>query len=218
MDRDKTLQKRTLEALDYEPGVNAANIGVTCHEGIITLAGHVPSYLEKRDAVRCVKHITGVKGVADEIEVRLSSEHERTDEDIARAAVDALNWNPNLPFGQIKVVVRKGNITLEGQVRWPYQKTTALRVVQALVGVVNVNDNITLTPEVVPQDVKGRIERALERSAELEAKAITVETVGGTVTLRGRVRSLVEREEAERAAWAAPGVTKVVDNLIVRAT
>jgi osmotically-inducible protein OsmY len=217
MDRDKTLQKTILEALDYEPGVNAANIGVTSHEGIVTLTGHVPSYLEKRDAVRCTRRITGVKGVADEIEIRLAAEHERTDEDIARASVDALNWSPNLPFGQIKAVVRKGSVTLEGKVRWPYQKTTAERVVQALVGVVNVNNNIAIEPAVMPQDVKGRIERALERSAELEAKAITVETVGGTVTLRGQVRSLVERDQAERAAWAAPGVTRVVDNLIVRA-
>lgn len=217
MDRDKTLQKTILEALDYEPGVNAANIGVTVNEGIVTLSGHVPNYLEKREAVRCIKHISGVKGIADEIEVRLSAEHERTDEDIARAVVDALNWNPSLPSGQIKAIVRKGSVTLEGKVRWPYQKTAAERTVHALIGVRNVNDNIALESSVMPQDVKTRIERALERSAELEAKGISVETHGGTVTLRGLVRSLVEREEAERAAWAAPGVTRVVDDLIVRA-
>lgn len=217
MDRNKTLQKKILEALDYEPGVNAANIGVTVNQGVVTLTGHVPSYLEKREAVRCTKHITGMQAVVDEIEVRLSADHERTDEDIARAAVDALNWNPSLPYGQIKVVVRKASVTLEGQVRWLYQKTTAERTVQRLIGVKNVNDNISLEPAIVPEDVKTRIERALERSAELEAQAITVETRGGTVTLRGQVRSLPEREQAERAAWAAPGVTRVVDNLIVRA-
>lgn len=215
MNQNTTLQSRVLEALEFEPGVHAERIGVTAGDGIITLTGEVPTYAEKYGAVRCAKRIFGVKAVADELEVSLPETHQRNDADIARTAVSALEWDAIVPRGAITVTVSHGRVALEGQVAWQYQRDAAGRVMRNLMGVRSVINNIKVKPNVSPQSVRENIERALKRSAELEARSITVETSDGTVRLRGHVHSMSERDEAERAAWSAPGVVRVEDFITV---
>jgi osmotically-inducible protein OsmY len=213
MKSDLELRRDVIEELDWEPSLDAAEIGVTAHEGIVTLTGAAKSYTEKLMAERAVSRVKGVKAIANDIEVRLSGTAERIDTDIAAAAVDALSWKASVPDDHIKVSVSKGWITLEGEVDSQHQRDAALEAVHHLVGVKGVTNLISLKPRVSATEVKSRIEAAFRRSAELDAKMVHVEARDGKVTLRGDVHSWSERQEAERTVWAAPGVTQV-ENLI----
>jgi len=214
---DLELRKAVESELNFEPSINAAEIGVAAKDGIITLSGSVPSYWEKMAAERAAARVSGVKAVVNEVEVHLPSSSERTDEDIARAALNALQWNVLIPLDRIKVKVSKGWVTLEGLVDWQFQKTAAEKAVRKLIGVKGVIDLIELKPSVSKGEVKAAIEGALKRLAEIDANKIKVETEDGKVVLSGTVRSWFEREEAERAAWAAPGVRTVEDRIAVAA-
>ena len=214
---DLELRKAVESELNFEPSINAAEIGVAAKDGIITLSGSVPSYWEKMAAERAAARVSGVKAVVNEVEVHLPGSSERTDEDIARAALNALQWNVLIPLDRITVRVSKGWVTLEGMVDWQFQKTAAEKAVRKLIGVKGVIDLIELKPSVSKGEVKAAIEGALKRLAEIDANKIKVETEDGKVVLSGTVRSWFEREEAERAAWAAPGVRTVEDRIAVAA-
>ena len=209
------LQKKVLDALDWEPSLDAGRIGVAATAGVVTLTGQVSSYADRWTAERVVKQMAGVKGLANELEVKLPGDSRRTDTDLASAAVRALEWDVQVPHQKIKVRASDGWISLEGQVEWQYQREAAERAVRHLLGVRGVSNQLTLTARVTPMDLKTRIEAAFKRTAELEARKIRVETKGSTVILDGTVHTWAERDEAERAVWAAPGVAVVEDHLAV---
>lgn len=210
------LQKKVLDALDWDPSLDATQIGVAASDGVVTLTGLVPSYADRLAAERVVKQIVGVKGLANELEVRLPGDARRTDTDLVSAAVKALEWDVHVPHERIKLRVADGWLSLEGEVEWQFQREAAESAVRHLTGVRGVANQITLKKRVTPTDLKNRIEAAFKRHAEIEARKIRVETKGSTVVLDGTVRTWAERDEAERAVWAAPGVVSVEDHLAVR--
>jgi osmotically-inducible protein OsmY len=219
MGGDTQLKKHVEDELSWQPSVDEASIGVSVKDAIVTLTGHVRSYAEKIAAERAVMRIRGVKALATELEVSLPGAHERTDEDIARVAVNVLFWNAVVPEDAIKVKVTKGWVTLTGVVDWSFQKHIAEREVSRLLGVKGVIDEIELKPSRTPvsAEIKTGIEAALKRSAEVEARRIHVEIRGSTVVLTGAVSSWPERNAAERAAWAGPGVSRVENKLLISA-
>lgn len=215
MKTDQQLQKDVMEELTWDPSLNSSEIGVSVKSGVVTLSGYVNSYWKKRAAEKAVKRVKGVQAVAEDIEVRLGSQGERTDSEIARAALDALKWNASVPDDRLKIKVEDGWITLEGTVDWKYQKDAASNAVRDLTGVRGITNLIFLAPIISPTEVAKKIKTALFRSAAVEANNIAVETEGHKVILKGRVRSWAERQEVERAAWSAPGVTELEDDLLV---
>jgi len=215
MKKDSQLQHDVLAELEYEPMIDAAEIGVSVEDGIVTLNGRVRNFAELWTAERAVLRVAGVKAVANEIEVRMISGGERNDADIARTALNALAWNIYVPQDRIKVEVEKGWVTLKGTVEHRYHKEAAENAVHHMAGVRGVSNMIVIKPLVTPAEVREKIEKALERSAEVDAQRIKVETVGGKVILRGNLRSWAERKEVERAAWSAPGVSEVENHIVV---
>jgi osmotically-inducible protein OsmY len=210
---DAQIQADVQAQLKWEPRVNPNEIGVIVKNGVVTLTGWVDSYTKRWAAEEAAHRVRGVKAVANDIEVRLSKEDERTDADIAEAAVRALQWDAFVPADRIRVTVSKGWVTLEGEVDWQFQREDAERVVRRLTGVKGVSNLVTVKSRPTPAELKKRIEDALVRTAQSDAQRITVEVQGSKVILKGTVRSWAEKEEAERQAWAAPGVL-AVDNQI----
>jgi osmotically-inducible protein OsmY len=211
MKSDNELRRDVERELEWEPAVDERRIGVSVIDGVVTLTGHVPTYSQRYKAERAVERVEGVRGVANELEVRLAGEV--SDTDIAKAAVDALKWDITVPSDRVKVKVDKGWVTLTGAVSWDFQRRAAERAVRNLSGVKGLSNLITVKPTVKTQNVKSMIEETFKREAVLDARSVEVEVSGTEVTLRGTVRSWLERHEAEKAAWAAPGVT-AVHNLI----
>ncbi len=214
MKNDIQLKSDVEAELRWDPSIHEEQIGVSAKNGVVELDGHVGSYSEKWAAERAALRVSSVKALASEIKVELPSSATRTDEDIARTAKNHLDWNLAVP-DTVKVQVSNGWVTLSGKTEWKFQKDEAERVVRPLIGVTGVSNDITVNPNAEATDVKVKIEAALKRNAEIDAKNINVETSYGNVTLRGTVSSWAERAEAERAAWAAPGVTNVEDFITV---
>jgi len=208
---DQELQQDVLAELKWDAQIQPNEIGVSVKDGVVTLTGWVDSYLKKWSAEEAAHKVAGVKAVANDIEIKLATE--RTDPDIAEAAVHALEWDAFVPSGKVQVTVSKGWVTLKGEVEWQYQKQDAERVVRRLTGVKGVTNLITVKPRVTPSELKKKIEDALVRNAEIDANKITVEVQGSKAVLRGRVRAWAEKEEAARVAWSAPGISSV-ENLI----
>ena len=215
MHTDSDIQQDVVAELNAEPNLRNDDLAVGVRDGVVTLAGYVDSYADKWRAERVVSKIRGVKGVVNELEVRLSSSLQRTDPEIARAAVNALQWNVVVPHDRIKVVVEDGWVTLQGEVDWYYQKEEAERTVRNITGIKGVSNLITVAAVPAPSDVKQRITDALRRGAQFDAERITVEVTGHKAILKGTVRSYAELLDAERAARKVPGITEVDNRLTV---
>ena len=215
MKSDSEIERDVRDELKWDPDLDASDIAVSVKDGVVTLAGFTKSYTDRLEAELAAKRIAGVRAVANDIEVRLPAIDQRPDPDIARDAVSALKAELPISHDRIKVIVKDGWVTLEGAVEWQYQKTTAENAVRKVKGVKGVTNVITVKPKVQPSELQRKIMDAFKRNAEVDANRITVEANGSEVILKGTVRSWIEREEAERVAWSAPGVTKVEDRIVV---
>jgi osmotically-inducible protein OsmY len=211
---DKDLRQLVIDELDYEPSIDAADIGVAAENGVVTLSGHVADYVQKMAAERAAWRVKGVKGIAQKVEVRLPTDRKWNDDEIAQRAVNILAWNALVPKDAVRVKVSDGWITLSGNVNWNYQRQAAENEVRKLSGVKGVTNSIALTSVVQVGDLKRRIQEALKRHAEVEADAVRVDVRGdGTVRIEGRVDNWSEMQAVEHAVWSAPGVQRVDDYL-----
>jgi osmotically-inducible protein OsmY len=213
---DNDIERDVKDELQWRPDLDATDIAVSVKNGVVMLAGFVHSYVDKYEAEAAAKHVAGVVGVANDIEVRLRNVDAKPDPEIAREAVAAIKSQLPNSWENIKVIVKDGWVLLEGEAEWQFQRDTAEKVVCRLRGVKGVNNLITLRPGAQPSEIKRKIEEAFKRNAELDAKTIVVEAKGSEVILKGTVRSWAELEEAERVAWSAPGVVKVENRIVVR--
>ncbi len=216
MQSDAIIQQDVLEELRWDPAITDQGIGATVNDGVVTLRGYVPSYAEKLAAERAAERVAGVRAVVQEVEVRLTTSAELSDQALAARAASALDWAVQIPKGSVKPKVEQGWVTLEGTVKYGYQRLGAENAVWDLAGLRGITNNVKVEPpSVSPTTVRNDIEQALKRQAELDATKISIDATAGKVTLRGAVSSWAERRAAERAAWSAPGVTDVDDRLAV---
>lgn len=215
MKTDSQLQLDVMDELKWEPGVDHEHIGVSTVNGVVSLSGTVGSYAEKLLAERTVRRVKGVRAAAEDLQVRYTWQPKTSDSEIAKRVADILEWDPQVPKNRIDVTVEDGVVKLSGKVEWNYQRDLATLDTSKITGVVRIENWIDVAPPLTTVDIRQRIEQAFERQADLEAEKITVQAQGGKVTLTGKVSSWNKRHLAERAAWAAPGVTQIEDKLIV---
>ncbi len=214
---DAEIKEVVLQELLWQPDIDETQIGVIVEEGVVTLSGVVDSYVKKSAAEKAVKGIAGVRAVADDIEIKYGNEYKRTDKEIAKAVANALEWNPSVPQNDLEIKVGEGWVYIAGEVTWGYQRKAAKKAAERLLGVRGVNVNqVKIKQRVKPLDVQNKIVQAFERAADIEARGITVEVEGGNVTLIGKVHSIKEKEDAENAAYKAPGVDNVTNKLRVQ--
>ena len=216
MRSDAQLRSDVQAELDWDPALKSASVGVTANDGVVTLSGHVASHAQKYAAERAAQRVKGVKALAIEITVKLPASDQRTDADIALAVERGLEWSALVPTDRVKPLVEDGWVTLNGEVEWEYQRKAAETAVRNLMGVTGVSNLIKMTPKVVPSDIEKRLHDALVRQADQEAERIEIGVSGSQVNLRGEVHSWAEFNAVQRAAWAAPGVTSVINNLVIQ--
>ena len=217
MKTDSQIQEDVMDQLKWEPFLNASQIGVAVKNGIVTLSGQVDTYPKKLATENATKKIAGVKAIAEDIQIGVSPAYNKTDTEIAEAVVNALKWHTAVMEEKIKIKVENGNVRLEGEVEWEFQRKNAESAIENLTGVRSVMNLITVKPKVTASGINQKITAAFERSATIDAGKITPEVIGSRVTLRGKVRSFAEKEDAENAAWFAPGVTSVDSRIEIEA-